>query len=148
MSQIVHWLHKFEGCIARSPARLACALVSPFPLQDQCLGGGSQGEHLPAWHCGGRGCILLPLAWTPWQLQTDTFWQFQWVLWQLILFLFVSWVKMNSWQSSWGKKKNMLKGFVLSQDMGWNKFTVIFGQNVRCHQQYLCFLSIFVNNRS
>lgn len=45
------------------------------------------------------------------------------------------------------KKKNMLKGFVLSQDVGWNKFTVIFGQNVRCRQQYLCFRSILVNNR-
>lgn len=65
---------KFARCFARTFA----TWFSPRS-QGQCLGGGSQGKHLPARHRGGWCRVLLPLARSPWQLQADTLWQLKWV---------------------------------------------------------------------
>lgn len=75
MSQTVHTCLHFVRILLH-------VLSALFPHQNQCVGGGSKGKHLPAWHRGGWSSLLLLLAWTAWQLQTDTFWQFQWVTWK------------------------------------------------------------------
>lgn len=56
MSQTVHTCLHFV-CI------LLHVLSVLFSHQDQCVGGGSQGEHLSTRHSGGWSSLLLPLAW-------------------------------------------------------------------------------------